>query len=103
MSKRSYPKLMILLVVLLALLLLVGSHSCSALEISQSITDEKEAYPLHILLATQGSAYRDAVVEAVIKAAENRQVDVLMINVSVLLKVNLDDWQGVVIVHAWES
>ncbi|MFT6896419.1 MAG: hypothetical protein ACJA13_000820 [Paraglaciecola sp.] len=103
MFKRPYSKLLLLFVVILALLLLVGSHSCSALEMAQSSAGKETAAAPRILLATQGSAYKNALVEGVITAATNRQMEVLVINVAALSKVNLDDWQALVIVHAWES
>ena len=103
MCKRPYSKLLLLFVVLLALLLLVGYHLGSALEMTQSMAVKGPAHPPRILIATQGSTYKNALVEGVIKAVKNRQVEVLVINVSALSKVNLDEWQGVVIVHAWES
>ena len=56
-----------------------------------------------LLIATQGSAYKNAVVEGVIEAAEERQITVEVIDVSSLSTVNAEDWSAIVIIHTWEN
>jgi hypothetical protein len=67
MYKRPYPKLLLLIVLLIALILLIGYHLASAVEITQSMAAKGAAYSPRVLLATQRSAYKNALVEGVIK------------------------------------
>jgi len=56
-----------------------------------------------LLIATQGSAYKNAVVKGVIEAAEERQITVEVLDVSSLSTVNIEDWSAIVIIHTWEN
>lgn len=56
-----------------------------------------------LLIATQGSEYKKAVVKGIIDALKVRQFDAQVIDVSSLSNVNVDDWNAIVILHTWES
>jgi hypothetical protein len=60
--------------------------------------------PKHqLLIATQGSEFKNAVVAGVIKALKDRPVSINVIDVSGLSSVNVDEWSSVVILHTWEN
>nr|WP_297347000.1 hypothetical protein [uncultured Glaciecola sp.] len=60
--------------------------------------------PKHkLLIATQGSEYKNAVVAGIIDALKNRQIDVRVVDVSTLSNINIDEWSAVVILHTWEN
>lgn len=55
-----------------------------------------------VLIATQGSEFKDAVVARVAQHLEARAVYVKVIDVSALPGVDLRDWNAIVLVHTWE-
>ena len=61
-------------------------------------TDVRE----HVLIATQGSAFKDAVVQGVVARLEKRPAYVKVIDVASLGDVREADWNAIVIVHTWE-
>lgn len=56
-----------------------------------------------VLIATQGSAYKDAVVGGVISALEGRPISINVIDVSGLSEIDIDTWSAVVVLHTWEN
>jgi hypothetical protein len=56
----------------------------------------------HVLIATQGSAFKDAVVKRVADRLEKRPAYVKVIDVSSLRDVREADWNAIVILHTWE-
>lgn len=58
--------------------------------------------PLKVLLATQGSQFKDAVVSGVVEHLRERAAYVKVIDVSSLPGVQEDEWSAIVILHTWE-
>ncbi len=56
----------------------------------------------HVLIATQGSAFKDAVVDGVVDKLKARQAYVKVIDVSQLPSVRDSDWNAIVLLHTWE-
>ncbi len=56
-----------------------------------------------LLIATQGSDFKNAVVAGLIDALKERPVSISVIDVSGLSSVNVEVWSAVVILHTWES
>jgi len=55
-----------------------------------------------VLIATQGSEFKDAVVAAVVDHLKKRSAYVKVIDVSGLAAVNEGDWSAIVVIHTWE-
>ena len=55
-----------------------------------------------VLIATQGSEFKDAVVSGVIDHLKTRAAYVKVIDVSALSGVAEDEWDAIVLVHTWE-
>jgi hypothetical protein len=55
-----------------------------------------------VLIATQGSEFKDAVVAGLIERLKTRDAHVKIIDVSELPATNLSDWSAVVVIHTWE-
>lgn len=55
-----------------------------------------------VLIATQGSEFKDAVVRRVAGKLEARNAYVKVIDVSSLSSVDTAEWDGIVILHTWE-
>lgn len=56
----------------------------------------------HVLIATQGSAFKDAVVHGVVDRLEKRPAYVKVIDVASLGDVREADWNAIVVMHTWE-
>jgi hypothetical protein len=58
--------------------------------------------PHHILVATQGSAFKDRLVSTLAAQLERRPAYVKVIDVGRLADIDAADWNAIVIVHTWE-
>ena len=56
----------------------------------------------HVLIATQGSAFKDAVVKRVADRLEKRPAYVKVIDVAALGDVREADWNAIDVLHTWE-
>lgn len=91
------------LVGLIIFAVLVWYKSYYSMDIAQAFTNTVPDAKHQLLIATQGSAYKNTVVEGVVKAAKQRQITVQVIDVSALSTVNIEDWSVVLILHTWEN
>jgi len=55
-----------------------------------------------VLIATQGSEFKDAVVSGVVDHLKKRSAYVKVMDVSGLSGVNDGDWSAIVVLHTWE-
>jgi hypothetical protein len=55
-----------------------------------------------VLIATQGSAFKDSIVTGVVAHLQPRQVYVRVIDVSKLATVQESDWNAIVVIHTWQ-
>jgi hypothetical protein len=88
------------------LLLLSGSLAGYFLRhgMSQAQAYEKgqPTLPLHVLVATQGSAFKDELVSALVAQLEQRPAYVKVIDIGSLGGIHEADWQAIVIIHTWQ-
>lgn len=61
------------------------------------------AYRHHLLIATQGSDFKNAVVDSVIVALKQDSVYIKVTDVSTLPQIDEKDWSAIVILHTWEN
>ena len=57
----------------------------------------------HILIATQGSKFKDSVVYEVIDELKTKSIYIRVIDVSDLTTVKEGDWTAIIILHTWEN
>jgi hypothetical protein len=55
-----------------------------------------------VLIATQGSDFKDSVVAGVVAHLKHRPVYVKVVDVSALAHVQETDWDAIVVIHTWE-
>jgi hypothetical protein len=55
-----------------------------------------------VLIATQGSLFKDALVSGIVNHLKSRPVYVSVIDVSGLPKIETSDWNAIVVIHTWE-
>jgi hypothetical protein len=93
-------------VVAAVLLLLSGSlfgyFMVHGMATAQSYEKGLPSLPQHVLIATQGSTFKDRLVTAVVAQLEQRPAYVKVIDVGRLGDIDGGDWQAIVIVHSWE-
>lgn len=58
--------------------------------------------PHHILIATQGSNFKDSVVQTVIATLKNKPLYIKVIDISSLPIIDENEWNAIVILHTWE-
>jgi hypothetical protein len=58
--------------------------------------------PHHVLIATQGSPYKDRLVDGLVTQQKARGTYVKVIDVAELSGVRANEWHAIVIVHTWE-
>ena len=56
-----------------------------------------------VLVATQGSAFKDAVVSALIAHLKERQAYIKVVDVSALPGLDEGKWSAIVVIHTWEN
>ncbi|MEO9870604.1 hypothetical protein [Ekhidna sp.] len=55
-----------------------------------------------VLIATQGSKYKNVLVESVIDSLSQSQIYIKVIDVSAIENQNVDDWDAIILIHTWE-
>jgi hypothetical protein len=104
MLSRSWGKALLIAAMLLAAL--VASAGWYLVQNSMSVArgfevNDPKARP-RVLIATQGSAFKDAVVTGVVDGLGQRGAYVKVIDISSLGGVHEKDWNAIVILHTWQ-
>jgi hypothetical protein len=90
-----------------ALLLIPASlfwfRSQNPMHIADSFEVGDPAVPQHLLIATQGSPFKDALVQRIVQHVEPRSVYIKVIDVTALADVQEADWAAIVVIHTWEN
>lgn len=55
-----------------------------------------------VLIATQGSKFKEGVVNRLVEQLKARPVNIKVIDVSDLSSIEEDDWNAIVVIHTWE-
>lgn len=102
--KRSYKILIWILSVIISLFLVLAWYQY------EYSMDQVYAYSIHspnldtkLLIATQGSAFKDAVTSGIINHYKQDSVYIEVIDVSDLYKINPENYNALVIIHTWEN
>ncbi len=62
----------------------------------------QDGAPAKVLIATQGSPYKDAVTRSIARDLTGRGVQVHLRDVTTLAEVDPDAWDAIVVMHTWE-
>lgn len=98
----------LLVIIVVAALLLIVSGSLfgylkrHAMATAQTYEKGAPSLPRHVLVATQGSPFKDRLVTALAAQLEQRPVYVKVIDVGGLGDIDGADWHAIVLVHSWE-
>lgn len=91
-------------VVVLALFLFLSWYKYHySMTVAESFEINTPDLPKRVLIATQGSQFKDALVAAVVEELREQPVYIKVIDVSLLAGVDEEDWSAVVVIHTWEN
>ncbi|ELR71114.1 transcription activator [Fulvivirga imtechensis AK7] len=72
------------------------------MEVAKPFEVNTSAQPYHVLVATQGSTYKDTVVQLIIEKLRENPVYIKVVDVSALPDLTEEGWAAMVILHTWE-
>jgi len=67
---------------------------------SYSVNDPSSQH--HVLIATQGSPFKNALTEALVNDLKNEDVFLQIVDVTGLSEINESEWAAIVVIHTWE-
>lgn len=104
MKARRYKVIIWILLGIIALFLLLALwyKNRYAMEPLEPYTVNSENFERKLLIASQGSDFKDALVKDIIDHYKNDSVFIKIIDVSGLPQVNHQDFDAVLLVHTWE-
>lgn len=73
------------------------------MDVVQPFEVSKQNAKHQMLIATQGSSYKEAVVSGVIDALKEKPVSINVIDVSGLSEIDINNWNVLLILHTWEN
>ena len=103
MSKLKKFTWLLGLIVLCIFAILTWYKIHYSMDIAEPFTVTVPQAKYKLLIATQGSAYKNAVLKGLISAAKKRKMSLEVIDVSSLSTVDIDEWSVIVIIHTWEN
>ena len=76
--------------------------ACNTMHEAKSFEVNDPSVREHVLIATQGSAFKDAVVQGVVARLKTRPAYIKVIDVGQLPNVHESEWNAIVLLHTWE-
>ena len=74
-----------------------------SMDVARSFEVNDPRLAQRVLIATQGSDFKDAVVQGIVKKLQSRPVYVKVIDVSALPAMEDSTWNAMIIIHTWEN
>ena len=73
-----------------------------SMRIAGSYEVNDQTYQHHILIATQGSDFKDSVVRAVVNGLKLKRMYIKVIDISALHQIIEEEWNVLIVLHTWE-
>jgi hypothetical protein len=83
-------------------LLMVWYDATYSMEIIDSFEINTKSQPHRVLIASQGSEYKEGVVRGVMDSLKEDSVYLKVVDVSSLNTIQPEDWDAIIIIHTWE-
>jgi len=74
-----------------------------SMDVAESFEVNTSELKHRVLIATQGSEFKDAIVAGIIDHLKQRHAYIKVIDIAALPLVNEDKWNAVVVIHTWEN
>lgn len=103
MSKQKITILaLVSCLLLLAAPLSISYRQRHSMKVAPAFTVGEVSEPRHILIATQGSAFKEALVNGIVSYLKARGAYIAVVDVSALPSVHENEWEAIVIINTWE-
>jgi hypothetical protein len=101
---KSFKKILIVFIILgaLSIIFLSWYSAQHSMEEAMPMEINDKGLPQHVLIATQGSKFKNAVVQETIGQLKSLPVYIKVVDVGQLTNVNEAEWSAIVILHTWE-
>jgi hypothetical protein len=93
----------ILALLLIFLLFMVWYKDTYSMKVAKPFEVNSPSNKDHILIATQGSEFKDSLVQEVVNSLKPKSVYIKVIDVSELTTIREADWAAIIILHTWEN
>jgi hypothetical protein len=74
-----------------------------SMDVAESFEVNTPELKHRVLIATQGSDFKDVIVDGIVVHLKQRHTYIKVLDVAALQQVNEDKWNAVVIIHTWEN
>jgi soluble P-type ATPase len=101
---KLLKKILIIFIILgaLSIIFLSWYSAQHSMEEAMPMEINDKSLPQHVLIATQGSKFKNAVVQETIGQLKSLPVYIKVIDVGQLTSINESEWSVIVILHTWE-
>jgi hypothetical protein len=101
---KLFKKILIVLIILgaLSIIFLSWYSAQHSMEEAKPMEINDKGLPQRVLIATQGSKFKDVVVQETIGQLKSLPVYIKVIDVGQLTSINESEWSVIVILHTWE-
>ncbi len=99
-GRRIWKGIALVIVVFLAFMIWYKIHYSMTVALPFEVNESSRRD--HVLVATQGSEFKDALVRQLVDGLRPDSVYIKVMDVSSLPEVNESDWTVIVIIHTWE-
>ncbi len=103
MTKRTLVASILGVTTVVVISFLAWYQSHYSMDVADSFQVGENTATNRVLIATQGSEFKDAVVDGVVKSMSNQSVYLKIIDVAGLNTVDASQWDAVVVLHTWEK
>jgi hypothetical protein len=101
MSKKIVMLIVVCLLLFMALFSFQYRYQHS-MSVAHSLTAGDASLSRRVLIATQGSAFKDTLVAGIVAELKPQAVYVRVIDISALPTVRENEWTAIVMLHTWE-
>lgn len=102
MTKSRLIMILFGVVLLLCTGLTFRYHSLHEMKPVSGFERGSPSLPRHVLIATQGSQFKDRLVAGIVEQLEMRSVYVKVIDIADLTHIREEDWRAILMLHTWE-
>ena len=64
--------------------------------------NEPDAAGTHVLIATQGSEFKDKLTDSIIEKMESLNYYIRVVDISKLTSIESNQWDALIVIHTWE-
>jgi hypothetical protein len=102
--KVSWKKITVFLIILIISIFgfFIWYKNANSMEIAEPFEVNSPLLDQKILIATQGSEFKDKVVDGLVENLKDRSVYLKVIDISSLPDIKEDDFTAIVLLHNWE-